>query len=364
MTISLCMIVKNESKTIEDTLLSVKDFVNEIVIVDTGSTDTTIDIAKKYTPLVYSFEWCNDFSKARNFSIEKATSDWILWLDADEKLCITDDNKIQKILEESTNTVFSIKILHELDSQHQYMKEYYISYHHRLFRNHQNIKFKGMVHETLQLESFESLDNIPVCEAIELHHNGYHSENSIEKSIRNLNLLFEERALTPDNPWIDYHIAADLYRLNQVEKAYHFVNLSIGSFLAKVIKPPALLYKLKYDILLHTHTYESAYIGIDKIIELYPDYVELHFYRGLLLYLLRRYEEAVNSFQYCLILGEFNPNYLIKSGTGTYYPYYYIGKCYNELNRPIHAKIAFLQALDFAPDFLYATEELEKLSTS
>ena len=82
--ISLCMIVKNEEKVIERCLRSVKNLVDEIIIVDTGSTDKTKEIVHKYTNNVYDFKWCDDFSKARNFSFSKATKEYILWLDADD----------------------------------------------------------------------------------------------------------------------------------------------------------------------------------------------------------------------------------------------------------------------------------------
>ena len=94
--ISLCMIVRNEEKTLERCLNSVKKVVDEIIIVDTGSTDSTKSIAKKFTNKVFDFKWCDNFSLARNFSFSKATCEYIMWLDADD--IITEENKetIQK----------------------------------------------------------------------------------------------------------------------------------------------------------------------------------------------------------------------------------------------------------------------------
>jgi len=85
-TVSLCLIVKNEAHCISQCLDSVKDVFDEIIVVDTGSTDTTIEIARRYTGKIYSFEWINDFSAARNFSFAQATMDYIMWLDADDIL--------------------------------------------------------------------------------------------------------------------------------------------------------------------------------------------------------------------------------------------------------------------------------------
>src|SRR5664280_1682563 len=105
MTISLCMIVKNEEETLARCLKSVIGIADEIVIVDTGSTDKTKEIAKKYTDCLYDFEWVDDFSGARNFSFEKATMDYILWMDADDVLADTDKSKFIQLKKEFNESV-------------------------------------------------------------------------------------------------------------------------------------------------------------------------------------------------------------------------------------------------------------------
>lgn len=96
-TLSLALIVKNEEKVLARCLDSAKDIVDEIIIVDTGSTDSTVEIARRYTDKVYSFKWCDDFSAARNFSFEKCTRDFILWLDADDQIKPEDAQKIKAL---------------------------------------------------------------------------------------------------------------------------------------------------------------------------------------------------------------------------------------------------------------------------
>lgn len=94
-TISLCLIVKNEEETLGRCLDSIKDALDEIIIVDTGSTDTTKEIARKYTTKVYDFVWIDNFGAARNFAFSHATQDYIMWLDADDVLLASD---LQKLL--------------------------------------------------------------------------------------------------------------------------------------------------------------------------------------------------------------------------------------------------------------------------
>lgn len=88
--ISLCMIVRDEEKVLARALDGVKDCVDEIVIVDTGSRDNTKRIAERYTDRIFDFEWCDDFAAARNFSFSKAEGEYILWLDADD--IVTEEN--------------------------------------------------------------------------------------------------------------------------------------------------------------------------------------------------------------------------------------------------------------------------------
>lgn len=94
-TLSLCMIVKDEEDVLRRCLDSVKEIVDEIIIVDTGSTDKTKLIASEFTDKIFDFKWCDDFSKARNFSFSKATKEYIIWLDADDVILEEDKLKIK-----------------------------------------------------------------------------------------------------------------------------------------------------------------------------------------------------------------------------------------------------------------------------
>lgn len=113
-TISLCMIVKNEESVLETCLSSVKNIVDEIIIVDTGSTDNTKSIAKKFNTKFYDFEWCNDFAKARNYSFSHATKDYILWLDADDILPEKDVEKLKNLKCTLNESIDSVTMIYSL----------------------------------------------------------------------------------------------------------------------------------------------------------------------------------------------------------------------------------------------------------
>src|SRR3989344_3396846 len=106
-TISLCMITKNEERYLEQCLNSVKDIIDEIIIVDTGSTDKTKEIAKKFNAKIIDFKWIDDFSAARNESLKHATKDWILVLDADENIGKESVAAVKKLVENKENDAYS-----------------------------------------------------------------------------------------------------------------------------------------------------------------------------------------------------------------------------------------------------------------
>jgi len=185
---------------------------------------------------------------------------------------------------------------------------------------------------------------------VEIFHYGYMEDASRDKQDRNIALLLKEKDRQSDDPWISYYLADEYYRAGKLEEAYQEVNTAIIFFLSKGVKPPALAYKLKYDMLIASSHYEYAYDGILKVIELYPDYVDLHLYKGFLQYKQGEYGKARDTFLYCLLLGETNMEYLIRSGSGSFLPLYYIGLCHEKQGQTEQATEAFRQAEAICPD--------------
>lgn len=192
-TISLCMIAKNEEKYLEQCLRSVEDIVDEIIIVDTGSTDKTKEIAKKFNAKIFDFKWIDDFSAARNESIKHATKDWILVLDADEVL----DDEGRKAIKELVNkkevdaylllqknyandTSIAGFVNEEHKKNNTTYAGWYGSFIARLFRNKKGYKFEGTVHELVE-PSIERQNGKIAATNIALHHYGNADLNTIKK---------------------------------------------------------------------------------------------------------------------------------------------------------------------------------------
>ena len=169
------MIVKNEEKVLKRCLNCVKDIVDEIIIVDTGSTDKTKEIARKYTDKVLDFKWVNDFSKARNYSFSKATKDYILWLDADDVITKENQKKLLKLkttLPKNTDIVM-MKYVTSINPHFSYYRE-------RLLKREKNYKWKSPVHEVIELNGKLQYTDI------EIHH------KSIKKTYSKRNLEIYE----------------------------------------------------------------------------------------------------------------------------------------------------------------------------
>lgn len=148
--ISLCMIVKNEEETLGRCLSSVKDIVDEIIIVDTGSTDNTKKIVKDFNGKIFDFEWIEDFAAARNYAFSKASNDYILWLDADDFL---DEENIGKFKNLRTNleSQYDTVTMDYSLSRDESGKTTFSLKRNRLVKKSKNFKWIGKVHEYLEV---------------------------------------------------------------------------------------------------------------------------------------------------------------------------------------------------------------------
>ncbi|OQR53164.1 glycosyltransferase family 2 protein [Bacillus sp. CDB3] len=149
-TISLCMIVKNEEQTISRCLESVKDIVNEIIIIDTGSTDKTKEIVKKYNAKIYNFKWIDDFSAARNFAFSKATKKYILWLDADDIIEQKDQKEILHLKSTLDTKIDAVSMKYNLTFDTEGNPTFSVK-RYRLVKRNKNFQWYGFVHEYLEV---------------------------------------------------------------------------------------------------------------------------------------------------------------------------------------------------------------------
>ncbi len=186
--ISACYIVKNEAKNLAKSIKSLKNQVNEIVVVDTGSTDNTIVVARKLGARVYNFPWQDDFSKVRNFALSKAKGDWLVLLDADEYFTAKTAGNIRQVIRQAQQADALLIQMVNYDVDKAEIQDYF--YQLRIVRNQQGLHYEGKIHEELKLSEGKSMKFLRVLpEMLEIYHTGYASSVSRQKLERNLKLL-------------------------------------------------------------------------------------------------------------------------------------------------------------------------------
>ena len=217
--ISLCMIVKDEEKFLPQCLDSVKDHVDEIVVVDTGSTDRTIEIAESYGASVYHHPWENNFSKHRNQSISYATGDWILIMDADEELDPETVSLVRKAVNEAPTAViaFNVRSYQENGIYHTETGS------PRLFKNGLGFHYRGYVHNQLIIQ--DKITPYPIV----LWHYGYDlsPDQMKAKQQKSLKLLMKQIQEFPDDLVTRHHLAMTLLACGEYDEAYREAKLTI-----------------------------------------------------------------------------------------------------------------------------------------
>ncbi len=244
--ISLCMIVRNEEKCLKNCLNSVKELVDEIIIVDTGSTDRTKEIAEKFTDKIFDFKWNNDFSDARNFSILKATKEWILILDADEVIAGKDHEKIRDSIKSNRANAFIFNLRNYVNDKgvsglilsrnDEYAESklatgFTISKVLRFFKN-KGYYFEGKIHETLN-NSIKKLNDKIFGTDIVIHHFGeLDKKRYLDKKKTYIELL-KERINKKDfkekpEDYICFEIAKELIHLNDYDDAIFYLEKAVN----------------------------------------------------------------------------------------------------------------------------------------
>lgn len=216
--ISLCMIVKNEEQRLSGCLESVRGMVDEVIVVDTGSSDKTVETAKSLGAKVFSHAWPGDFSKARNESLRHATGEWVLFLDADERLdSFGDPDCLRKAASMPGTDAFRVPIFNREPGG---KREPAVGGAIRFFRNSPGMRFRGRVHEGVDLSLIEAGATVAHAN-FAVDHYGYGQDPAtVEgKYRRNLDLLEAELAEDPENAKARYHLGLTNMALGREHEA-------------------------------------------------------------------------------------------------------------------------------------------------
>ena len=208
MRISACIIMRDAAEDIASCLESLVGNVDEFVVVDTGSVDDSVEIASRYAGKVYTFEWQDDFSAAKNYAIDQATGDWIIFLDADESLTQETRGNLRAVLsrcaaEPSPDIIEALRFNVRTDTGEAESE----NWQERIFRRHPLLRYRDTIHEYLEFTDGREKQVLRLSpEELAIRHTGYSPERMAGKTERNLRMLEELREKGIEKKYLYYYL--------------------------------------------------------------------------------------------------------------------------------------------------------------
>lgn len=293
MKLSACIVAKNEENNIAFCLQSLQDIVEEIIVVDTGSTDRTVAIAEQFHAKVYFYKWQEDFAAAKNFALEKASGDWIIFLDADEYFTTETIGNVRSIIAKHAKEcdAYLLKMINiDVDNGNKQLDDFYAM---RIFKNSDQLRFFGKVHEELRFVDGKRKAMYQVDESeIKLYHTGYSKKKMKLKCQRNLKILLAELKENPQNINL-YRYLADVYHgLEDYENAFKYAKMDIETG-KKEISYASRSYRVINNSLVKMNAPKSEIEHyLIKSIKAFPSLPDFYAEYALLKYNSQEYDEA------------------------------------------------------------------------
>ena len=306
MKLSACYIVKNEERVLRKSMNSLRNAVDEFVVVDTGSEDRTVSIAEEFGAKVYVSPWEEDFSKPRNLAIDKATGDWIVFLDADEYVSEETKGNLRSVLSGmSPGAIDGLGIpWRNIDIDHG-GKVLIDSFALRIFPRREGLRFCGRIHEELRLYG-NPLSRIVRLEPRELQliHTGYSTSISPAKAERNLNMLLREMNES-SHPERVYGYLADVYLgMDETTLAEKYARMDIASGGRKNSSYASRSYRILLQLLAAGDRLQERYAACRQAAEAFPDIpefsadlAECEAAQGMYAQAIRHMRQALESFR-------------------------------------------------------------------
>lgn len=342
--ISVCLIAKNEEKHIEECLRRLSVFDWEIIVVDTGSTDRTIEIAKSYTSNVYHFDWVNDFSAARNHSISLATNDYILVVDCDEYL--ENDDMTHHLLENLplTCSPFQIGMVDRFslsatssDTASTVVHEPIARFFHK-----ESVCYAGSIHEQLVPLKHQKLEYITI--PLSFHHVGYSTMDiKRAKATRNIKMLELELARDESDPYILFQLGQSYFGLEDYTKALSYFEKALTLDVNEQEDYVQTMVESYGYCLLYLKHYSKA-LELEGIYSIFSKHADFVFLMGLIYMNNALFDRAVEEFQKATTI-----NSCSVDGVNSYKAYYNVGVIYECIGNKKLADEYYKKCGDYAP---------------
>lgn len=339
--LSICIITKNECENLKICLDRIKNLGCEIVVVDTGSSDSSRDIARAVTPYVYDFAWCDDFSAARNYAAQKASNDYILFLDSDE---FVDEANIEKLLDTLDNQPGSIghihiKSLYESDGQTMTSNEPIARVYSKVFYH-----FVGRIHE--QLAPLDESSDMNIFDApVSVTHVGYQGnrEQRLQKANRNLKLLLQELDANPNDSYTLYQIGNSYFYCKEYEKAIPYFERAMELPLDMKLSYVHSIVNLYGYCLINTKRFTDA-LMLEAVYDDFKTDADYLFVLGLIYMNNAQFSRAIESFLAATLI----PTCVV-DGVNSYSAFYNIGVILECLGDTENAVVYYEKAGSYHP---------------
>jgi tetratricopeptide (TPR) repeat protein len=328
--LSLCMIVRDEEEMLPRCLAAVADAVDEIVIVDTGSKDRTIEIARSFGAQVIEREWTGSFAEARNVSFDAATGDWLMYLDADEVLVAEDAGLLRELTGRTWREAFYLSETNytgELDAGDAVTHNAL-----RIFRNRKEYRFEGRLHEQIAKFLPGYLPERLESTAVRIEHYGYLGvvRDAREKSRRNIELLKIQQAESPPTPFLHYNLGSEYAAAGDAPAALAEFERAWGLMDADPDRDryefaPALANRLVKALRVCGHP-QDAFTQAQQALERFPGFTDLVLEQATACLALGETERAIGLLERCLEMGDAAGRYTATVGCGTYLPRIALGE--------------------------------------
>jgi tetratricopeptide (TPR) repeat protein len=328
--LSLCMIVRDEQEMLPRCLAAVVDAVDEIVIVDTGSSDRTIEIARSFGAQVIEREWTGSFADARNVSFDAATGDWLMYLDADEVLVGEDAPLLRSLTTRTWREAFYLAETNytgELDAgtavTHNAL---------RVFRNRPEYRFEGRLHEQIAKFLPGYLPERLEPTNVRIEHYGYLGvvRDTREKSRRNIELLRMQQAESPPTPFLHYNLGSEYAAAGDTPAAAREFERASELMEADPHRDtyefaPALANRLVKS-LQACGRHEEALARAAEALERFPGFTDLVLEQAAAHLALNDADQAIALYERCIEMGDAPRQYTATVGCGTYLPRISLGE--------------------------------------
>lgn len=339
--ISVCMIAKNEETRIERCLSSLKPYDFEIIVVDTGSTDRTKEIALKYTDKVLDFEWCDDFSAARNFSLRAASNNWIFMIDCDEWIKTLDLEELTYFRKHLSDSVGSVS-RENLVTENGIMTLNNTDYTERFF-DRRLYHYTGIIHEQLTPIRGKEINSYLLKTTI--LHTGYDltPTERITKNKRNYTLLLKQLEADPDNPYLYYQLGKTCEIIEDFDHACEYYSKGLEYDLDPELAYVQAMVVSYGNALLRTGQADIAlgFEGIYKEFSILADFVYL---MGNIYKANNMYEQAIDQYQKAIDI-----TFCRQNGCNSFLPIYQTGEIFEMLGDTNTAIACYKQCGNFAP---------------